>query len=631
MTDTDNLSRRNFLKGTGAAATAAALAGCTDGGSQEDPTTGAPTTGTGGDTSDAPQTTIEADTSKRIRSATTGTASTMDPIKATDTASGTFIQNIFDGLTNYPDGDANAVNMLAEDYTTANGGADITFTLKQGAKYNNGDEVTAADVVYSFERLAASENSRRAGFLLNFLGVKHETQEAPDSDDKDSKPQTVYKPGTLDIETNGDYEVTLHLKKPFYAALELLAYSSFFLLPEGIVGDIDGYSGQMPYDEFATKNPVGAGPYTLANWEQATNVSLDARDDYHGAEIKNAGMDVNIFTEVNPAYTYATVNVNADSPVIPSSRYKPELRNFEGTDDQGRKYGTYGPFEPNGMTANYYEVATLSTYYYAFNCEVVPGPVRKAVAHAMNQKTINSQIISTPSKAAYFFLPPALFPGGGSNYNEKAKEWPYGYNKAQIGEARKVMEGAGYGPNNKFTLNFDMYSSLASAYGQDMYTLLRDKLAQAHINLQLRTADWSTFLQRGRQGNFGMYTLGWIADYPGGDNFISLMNPPNTMTPDGASYTNWGALDTEAVATAKEAWKKIENNMGLSEEAAQARQEAYLTIEHANWEDAVLLPTQHGIVQDYDYQWVDKPRFGAMGPSRGMENDFKIGDRGKHE
>ena len=633
MTDTDNLSRRRFLKGTGAAATAAALAGCTDGGSQDNETTAAPTTsgtdgttGTGGD-----QTTednFQADPSKRIRGVMTGTASTMDPIKATDTASGQFIQNIFDGLTNYPNGGTNAETLLATDYTTANGGQEITFTLKEGATYNNGDEVTAADVMYSWERLAASSNSRRSGFLLNFLGVQHETTTTTNDEGEEVEE---YVPGTLAIETNGDYEVTISLEEPFYAALELIAYSSFFLLPEGIVGDIEGYDGQMPYDEFATANPVGAGPYTLANWEQATNLSLDARDDYHGDEVMNSGMDVNVFTEVNPAYTYATVNVNADSPVIPSSRYKPDLRNFEGTDDKGRQYGTYGPFEPNGMTAQYYEVATLSTFYYSFNCQVVEKPVRQAVAYAMNQKTINEQIIPTPSKPAYFFNPPALFPGGGSNYNELQQEWPYGFNQAQIQKARQVMEDAGYSSDNQYTLNFDMYSSLASAYGQDMYTLLRDKLVQAHINLQLRTADWSTFLQRGRNGNFAMFTLGWLADYPGGDNFIALMNPPNTITPEGSAYSNWGTQDTEAVQRAKEAWQKVENNMGLSDEAAQARDEAYLTIERANWEDAVLLPTHHGITQDYDYEWLQKPRFGAMGGSRAMINDTKIGDRGEHE
>jgi peptide/nickel transport system substrate-binding protein len=638
MTDTDNLSRRRFLKGTGAAATAAALAGCTGGDGDDPETTAEPTDTSGGNETtdeggdDTTEETDDFDASKRIRGVMVGTATTMDPIAATDTASGEWIQNIFDGLTNYPNGHANAETQLAADYTTENDGATLVFNLKEGATYNNGDEVTAGDVAYSWERLAASENSRRSGFLLDFLGVQHETHmEEQENEEGETEEVEVYTPGTLGIETNGDYEVTVNLEEPFYASLELIAYSSFFLLPEGIVGDIEDYDGQMDYDEFASVNPVGAGPYTLTNWEQATNISVDARDDYHGGEIMNAGIDAPIFTEVNPAYTYATVNVNADGPVIPSERYDPELRDFEGTDDQGRQYGTYGPFDPNDMTAQYYEVATLSTFYYSFNCAAVEKPVRQAVAHAMNQQTINEQIIPTPSKPAYFFNPPALFPGGGSNYNDLQEEWPYGFNTAQIQEARQVMEDAGYSSSNTYQLNFDMYSSLASAYGQDMYTLLRDKLQQAHIDLQLRTADWSTFLQRGRNGNFEMFTLGWLADYPGGDNFIALMNPPNTITPDGSAYSNWGTQDTEAVQQAEEAWTKVTENYGLSDEAAEARDEAYLTIERANWEDAVLLPTHHGITQSFSYEWKNSPRFGAMGASRSMATETKIGDRGEYE
>jgi peptide/nickel transport system substrate-binding protein len=630
MTDTDNLSRRRFLQGTGAAATAAALAGCTGGDGDGDGTTEAPTDtteDTGGGTTEE-TTEFEYDASKRYRGVMTGTASTMDPIRATDTASGMHIQNIFDGLTNYPNGQVNVETLLASDYTVSDNGETITFQLKEGATYNNGDEVTASDVVYSWERLAASSNSRRSGFLLNFLGVEHET-ETVTNDEGEEEEQ--YVSGSLGVETNGDYEVTVNLQSPFYAALELIAYSSFSLLPEGIVGDIEGYDGQMPYDEFATENPVGAGPYVLTNWEQATNINLDARDDWHGGEIMNAGLDYTIFTEVNPAYTYATVNVNADGPVIPSSEFDPELVNFEGTDDRGRQYGTYGPFEPNDMTAEYYEVATLSTYYYSFNCKSVPKPVRQAVAYAMNQQTINEQIIPTPSKPAYFFTPPALFPGGTDEYNSTAEDWPYGYNQTQISQARQVMEDAGYGANNMYDLTFDMYTSLASAYGQDMYTLLRDKLQQAHINLELRTADWSSFLQRGRNGNFDMFTLGWIADYPGADNFIALMNPPNTVTPDGSAYSNWTEENGDAAADAKEAWSTIENNMGLSESAAEARAEAYLEIERANWEDAVLLPTHHGISQSYSYEWLEAPRFGAMGSSRKKDHNVKIGDRGEYE
>ncbi|MUV61745.1 ABC transporter substrate-binding protein, partial [Halobacterium sp. CBA1126] len=570
-------------------------------------------------------TTTERNDEDRYRGRQIGTADSLDPVYATDTTSGTHIQEIFDGLTNYENGTVNVETLLAEDYTVSEDGTTITFQLKEGATYNNGDEVTADDVVYSWERLAASENSNRSGFILDTLGVAHETE-------TDDEGNEEYVPKSMEVEALGDYELEVTLSEPFYAALELIAYSSFVPIPEGIVGDIEGYDGEMDYDTFASEEPVGAGPYVLTEWSEATRVSLDARDDYHGEEILNEGLDYSVFTSSNAAYTYATSNVNADSPYIPSSRYDPELRDFEGTDERGRQYGTYGPFEPNGMTAKYYEVASLSTFYYGFNTSQVPKPVRQAVAYAMNQETINTEIISTPTQPAYFFTPPALFPGGAENYDELKSDYPYGVGETRIDQARQVMEDAGYGPNDTFDLAFDMSSATASAYGEDAYSLLRDKLQQAHIELELRTADGSTFINRGRDGKFELYFLGWIADYPGADNFLTLINPPNTFFQDGgATYFQWSEETGDHAADAEEAWNTVENNLGLGEDAAETRQEAYLEMERANWNDAVLIPALHNIEQSYSYEWVDEPRFGAMGPSRMKSHRTEIGDRGEYQ
>ncbi|MFC3477756.1 ABC transporter substrate-binding protein [Halobacterium litoreum] len=632
MTDTDNLSRRRFLQGTGAAATAAALAGCTGGGGDDDEeTTTSPTDDggdNGGDNEDSETTEeMEYDPSKTLRSLNVGTMDTLDPIKATDTTSGANIQNIFDALTNYPHGQTNVEMLLAESLETANDGATLTFTLKQGATYNNGDEVTAQDFVYSFERLAASDNSRRSTFILDTLGVKHETETTT----VDGEEQEVYKPGTIAVTAEDDYTLTLELEQPFYAATSMLAYTSFSAVPEGLVGDIEGYEGQMSHQEFATKNPVGAGPYTLESWEQASEVQLSARDDYHGETPMNAGIHKAVYTESNARYTYATVNVNADSPYIPSAQYKPDLREFEGTDDRGRRYGTYGPMDENGLTADYYEVATPSTYYLAFNSEVVPKPVRQAVAYVYSQKTFVEQIFPRPAKPAYHFTPPGLFPGGPSNYEEQAQDYKYGYEqRGQVAKAKEVMEAAGYGPDNQFSMSFTMPSSSASSWGSDLYTLLRDQLTQAHIKLELNSADWNTFLNSARNGNVEMYYLGWLADYPGLDNFLNLAYPPATDTSGQAiGYINWSSETGDAAEQAIDGWEMIQNNYGTGQ--AEARGEGGMMMENAIEEDAVYIPMIHGITQGYSYPWLESPRSGAMGGSRGKEIWAKIGDRGEFE
>lgn len=633
MTDTDNLSRRRFLQGTGAAATAAALAGCTGGGDGDDGEDEETTTAPEDDgTTEDGMGEGEVDPSKRVRALNIGTMDTLDPVKATDTTSGANIQNIFDALTNYPNGQTNVENLLATDLETEEDGAVLTFTLKEGATYNNGDEVTAQDFVYSFERLAASDNSRRKSFILSTLGVSHETTtETRENDDGEEEEVEVYEPGTLAVEAEDDYTLRIELDGPFYAATSMLAYTSFSAVPEGLLGDVEGYEGEMEYQTFATEDPVGAGPYVLNTWEQASEVSLDARDDYHGMDPRNAGINKAIFNESNPRYTYATVNVNADSPYIPSSQYDPELRNFEGTDDRGRRYGTYGPMD-NDLTADYYEVATLSTFYIGFNVQNVPKPVREAVAYTFSQQTFVNQIYPQPAKQAYHFTPPSIFPGGPSEYESLAQEYEYGYKTGpQLGKATQVMEDAGYGPDNRFSMSFNMPSGTASSWGSDLFTLLRDQLTEAYIDIELQSADWNAFLNTGRQGDFDMYFLGWIADYPGADNFLNLAYPPatNTSSKSFTGYINWRGENATAAEQAKEGWDKIQNNYGTGMQ--EARAEGGQTMEAAIEEDAVYIPLYHGITQGYDYQWVDSPRVGAMGGSRSKSNTTGIMDRGEYE
>lgn len=163
MTDNDSLSRRRFLQATGGAATTVALAGCSGGGGS----------GGGNNTSNTTNQSPnpEGDASNTLQ-LINSTISTLDPVAADDTASGVVIQQMFDGLTNYPNGQIEPETLLATDYQVSDDYLTYTFTLKEGVQYHNGDELTAQDIVYSFERLAGSDNSVRQYFILESLGVR---------------------------------------------------------------------------------------------------------------------------------------------------------------------------------------------------------------------------------------------------------------------------------------------------------------------------------------------------------------------------------------------------------------------------------------------------------------------------
>jgi len=206
---------------------------------------------------------------------TSATFNALDPIASGNTASGSKVMDIFDAPLNYVNGTVEVEPLLIEDYTTNDDLTEYEFTLKQGVQFH-GDygELTADDMVYSIRRLVESSNSTNTYFPISVLNIDRE---------EDEDGNVV--PGSVAVEATGDtFSVTL--RNSFGYALEVLSYSAFSAVPEGIVGDVEGYDGDMDYQQFST-NPVGCGPYVF---EGGTPVSARVPSlGVHGLPRRRAG------------------------------------------------------------------------------------------------------------------------------------------------------------------------------------------------------------------------------------------------------------------------------------------------------------------------------------------------------
>lgn len=627
MIERNELSRRHFLLATGGTAAAAALAGCSgdsnengnneSNGSSQGTQKSAAGDGTGsnpseGDGNQSGKVTTEKGPGKsdRIYRLISPSLTSFDPVSATALPSIAVIMNIFDALTNYPSGKVAVENLLATGYETSSDGKKYTLTLKDGVKFSNGETLSASDFVYSFERLAASEHTQRSGFLLDDLGVKHET---------DSEGN--YKSGTLAVSAEDEQTLSIELSEGNPAVLEIVAYSAFAAVPEGIVGDIEGENGKMSYEKFATSNPVGAGPYTLETWKSGTEAKISARNDYHGKGPMTAGTHWQIVEESNAQYTYSVLNRNTDTPTVPNAQYDPDAVTVEGENESGYGYGTYQL--ENGLSADLYRTELLSTYYYGFNCRAVPQYVRKAVAYANNNQEIIDEVFKTPSKAAYNFVPPKIYPGGRSAYEKHAKKYPYGYKEAQLDKARQIMEENGHGPNNLYT--FTMTVTPSNTWNS-ILNILRDKLRSAHIQMKIKSTTASTLFEQVYSGNTEAYRLSWFADWPSASNFLKILYPPSTDTSSDENLTGFNWLDSNPANRAASAWESIQSNP-RPEADKQARNKASVSMLEAVWDGVPVIPITHSISTFMEYPWVHKPRIGAMGLERQKHNLVEIGER----
>ncbi|MCD2203034.1 ABC transporter substrate-binding protein [Halobacterium sp. KA-6] len=335
------------------------------------------------------------------------TFNSLDPAASGNTQSGAQVMYMFDAPLNYRNGTTEVENLLIQDYEISDDLTEYTFTLKEGVQFHDDyGELTAADVVYSIRRVMESTNSTNQYFPVSVLGIEHETD-----DDGNITEATG-------VEATGTYEFTLSLEQPFPYGLSVLAYGAFSVLPEGIVGDIDGYEGDMEYSEFSASNPVGCGPFQFVNWESGNGgeVNLDTFDDYHGDAASFEGVDNAIITDSSARYNYF-INENADIAPIPTSQYDPSLVSVEETLEGGREIGTYGPME-NDQTVNYSGVPTIDTYYVGFHMEKVPKAVRQAMAYVVNREQFVSNVFKERGAGAYHLEPPQVFPGGQSAYDQ---------------------------------------------------------------------------------------------------------------------------------------------------------------------------------------------------------------------
>src|SRR5512141_680052 len=78
-----------------------------------------------------------------------GEPSTLIPLLASDSASHDVAGQIYNGLVRY-DKNLNLEGDLAESWDVSPNGLTITFHLRRGVKWHDGDEFTSRDVLYTY-------------------------------------------------------------------------------------------------------------------------------------------------------------------------------------------------------------------------------------------------------------------------------------------------------------------------------------------------------------------------------------------------------------------------------------------------------------------------------------------------
>ena len=155
------------------------------------------------------------------------------------------VYQIYEALFKVNDADGSIVPQIMDNYILSEDGLTYTFNLKQGIKDTNGNEITASDVLFSFELCSKSP------MAINTLCVDFDNTKVIDDY---TFQLAVLSPSSTYM---SQFSKNLHCRRTILCRQRRTASSA---------------------------HRWGTGPYKLENWTQGTTVTLTYNEDYHGAE-----------------------------------------------------------------------------------------------------------------------------------------------------------------------------------------------------------------------------------------------------------------------------------------------------------------------------------------------------------
>jgi len=359
---------------------------------------------------------------RELRYGYTTEPATLDPLSPANTADGrSILFNVFEGLVK-PDTEGRLVPCLAESVAiepvAGDPGRLYIFKLRKNVHFHDGSLMTAADVKFTLDTAAAA----------NFVGF--------------SAIET--------IETSGDYDIRITLKRPDPEFLPYLAV--------GIVK-----AGSAHRD----KKAIGTGPYYIDSYTVQQSLVLRKFEDYWQTGV--------------PRLEKVTIVFFADSDAIILG-----LRggSIDGASLTGAWAQQLDPNEFDILHANSAMVQLL-----ALNNAMVPLNdirVRQAINHGVDVQGIIDTAFYGKGKPSGSPIIPGL-----AVYYEQSLANPYPVNREK---ALSLLAEAGFSEDGK---RLSLEITVPSNYTMHVDTaqVIADQLAKTGIDVSIKLVDWATSLQ----------------------------------------------------------------------------------------------------------------------------------------
>jgi ABC-type transport system substrate-binding protein len=484
-----------------------------------------------------------ADMNKVVRHVFPQAEEGFDPQAAHDLYSGSVEQVIFETLLTYDylARPAKLVPLTAVALPEVeDGGRTYTFRLKQGIHFTPDPafkgkvrELVAEDYAYSLKRLIDPKVHSPWTWLIEnkIVGLDEVAAKAKKTGKFDYDAKI---PG---LEVVDRYTLRIRLRQPDFDLPYVLAHEPTSAVAREVVEAYADAGGRV------MSNPVGTGPYKLANWIRTSKIFLEANPDYRGFvwnfEAGDDPEDARLVAEMKgkkmPIVGRVEISIMEEdqSQLLAFESGDADLMNLEGP--LAPKVLEGGKLKPElqrkGVKLSRFVDPEITYYYWNMMDPVVGGlslekiALRRAMAMAYDVDEEIRIVRNGQAVEAAYPIPPGIV-GHDPNYHGIVKHDP--------ATANALLDKFGYerGADGWRTLPDGKplvirYASRPDSRGRQEEEMWKRALDSVSIRMEGQKERFTDLLKLEKQCKLQMRTASWIADYPDGDNFMQLLYSKN--------------------------------------------------------------------------------------------------------
>ena len=416
----------------------------------------------------------------------------LDPALNSSVDGACLAANSFSGLYTY-NADGETVPACAEGYEVTDDGLEYTVTLKDGLKWSDGSDLTAADFVYSWKR--ATDPSTAADYEYMFSGFDgYGTEDG------------------INVEAVDDTTLKFVLSAPCAYMEDLMAFPTFYpVKQEAVESNPDWEINPGGWCQEA--GFVSNGAYVCTDWSHDTSMTYEKNPYFWDAD--NVSIDKLEFM------------LSADDTAIYSAYNADNLDFIDSvpTDEIQSLIDSENP--------EFYTAFNVNSPLFEGMTPAQAACMRQAISLLIDRDYIVENIGQTGQVIATSYIPLGMMDGNGGIYKDDPEEGyydAYAINEdyeGTVAKAVQLLQAAGFKFDEDGTLSDETPIAIEYLTNENsghiaIAEAIQADLSAVGIDLSIQQQDWNVFLEERKSGNFDMAREGWIADFNDPINMIEM-------------------------------------------------------------------------------------------------------------